>query len=128
MGRNSDRGGEPTLHPQFEEILQILNEYRSRHLPSTWIQINTNGYSSSSRALLSRLPPGIDVYSSEKKDPHQRRHCAFNIAPLIFSGMRIFPSVENKLALNSPLLVFFRLYGVGASRCLTSTKTFLKDN
>ena len=75
-------GGEPTLHPQFEEIIDILDEYRHRHLPSAWIQINTNGYSFSGQRILSRLPAGIDVYSSEKKGPIQELHCAFNVAPV----------------------------------------------
>jgi hypothetical protein len=75
-------GGEPTLHPQFEEIIHILNEYRREHIPSAWIQINTNGYSDSGQRVLSRLPQGIDVYSSEKKGPLQDMHCAFNVAPV----------------------------------------------
>ncbi len=75
-------GGEPTLHPQFEEIIGILDEYRHKHLPSAWIQVNTNGYSDSGRRALSRLPAGIDVYSSEKKGPLQGSHCAFNVAPV----------------------------------------------
>jgi hypothetical protein len=75
-------GGEPTLHPQLEEILDILNEYRRKCLPSAWIQINTNGLSDSSSQVLSHLPAGIDVYSSNKKGPFQELHCAFNVAPI----------------------------------------------
>ncbi len=74
-------GGEPTLHPQFEEIINILNEYRRRHLPSAWIQINTNGLSESTARIPGHLPAGIDVYSSHKKGPIQEMHCAFNLAP-----------------------------------------------
>ncbi len=83
-------GGEPTLHPQFEEIIEILDQYRRRHLASAWIQINTNGYPGPRQGLLSRLPPGIDVYSSNKKGPLQALHCAFNVAPIDlpeYSGM-----------------------------------------
>jgi hypothetical protein len=36
--------------------------------------------------------------------------------PLIFSGVRISPSIENKLSTDSPLHVFFRLYGIGSRR------------
>ncbi len=75
-------GGEPTMHPQFEEIVQLLDEYRRSHSPWSWIQINTNGYSESGRRLLARLPAGMDVYSSEKRGPLQEQHCAFNVAPV----------------------------------------------
>ena len=75
-------GGEPTLHPQLEEIVAILDQYRRRHLPSAWIQINTNGYSNKEHCMLSCLPSGIDIYSSKKTGPLQESHCAFNVAPI----------------------------------------------
>jgi hypothetical protein len=75
-------GGEPTLHPQLEEIVDILDEYRRKHLASAWIQLNTNGLANSGSNVLSRLPAGIAVYSSDKKGPLQELHCAFNVAPV----------------------------------------------
>jgi hypothetical protein len=75
-------GGEPTAHPQLDDIVQLLNNYRRQYSPWSWIQINTNGYSEAARRLESRVPAGVDVHSSGKRDPLQDLHCAFNVAPV----------------------------------------------
>jgi hypothetical protein len=75
-------GGEPTAHPQLDQIVHLLDEYKRRHSPWSWIQINTNGYSAVARGLASRVPPGVEVYSSDKRGPLQEHHCAFNVAPV----------------------------------------------
>ena len=75
-------GGEPTAHPQLDEIVQLLDDYRRKHSPWSWIQINTNGYSEAARRLASRVPAGVDVHSSDKRGPLQELHCAFNVAPV----------------------------------------------
>jgi hypothetical protein len=75
-------GGEPTAHPQLDGIVQLLDDYRRQHSPWSYIQINTNGYSKATRRLASRVPPGVEVYSSDKRSPLQEHHCAFNVAPV----------------------------------------------
>ena len=75
-------GGEPTLHPQFPEVVNILEAYRRRHSPRTWIQVNTNGYSAHSQRALAGLPKQWEVYSSGKRSPVQSQHLAFNVAPV----------------------------------------------
>jgi hypothetical protein len=74
-------GGEPTLHPQFLEIVHMLHSYVSQDSPATVIQVNTNGYSELSRSLVRRLPPAVAVYSSQKRQKVQPQHLAFNVAP-----------------------------------------------
>ncbi len=74
-------GGEPTAHPHLYEIVHLLDDYRRRHSPWSWIQINTNGYSEAARRLASWVPAGVEVYSSNKRGPLQEHHCAFNVAP-----------------------------------------------
>ena len=37
-------GGEPTLHPQFDEILALVLEFRRRHSPGTNVMVTTNGF------------------------------------------------------------------------------------
>lgn len=75
-------GGEPALHPQFQEVVKILEDYRRTYSPGTWIQVNTNGYSDYSLRVLSQLPKSWEVYSSEKRGRVQPGHLAFNVAPV----------------------------------------------
>lgn len=75
-------GGEPTAHPHLDDILHLLDAYKRQHSPWSWIQINTNGYSEAARRLASRVPAGVEFYSSNKRGPLQELHCAFNVAPI----------------------------------------------
>ena len=75
-------GGEPTLHPDFLEIVSTLDQYIRCNSPGAVLQVNTNGYSESSRRLLSRLPSGVSVYCSSKTERKQDQHLAFNQAPV----------------------------------------------
>jgi hypothetical protein len=79
-------GGEPTLHPQFPEIVRALLSYVRHDSPASVIQVNTAGYSEASRGLVRQLPPAVAVYSSEKTQKTQPEHLAFNAAPADLAG------------------------------------------
>ncbi len=74
-------GGEPTLHPEFLDIVHTLSGYLKKESPRTVLQVNTNGFSETSRRIIGRIPPGVNVYSSAKKRPVQDSHLLFNLAP-----------------------------------------------
>jgi hypothetical protein len=75
-------GGEPTLHPEFFDILSLLLNWRNEHSPWTNIKVFTNGYGDRVRQAIDRLTPlGVDVYNSRKRSPVQGHHVAFNVAP-----------------------------------------------
>jgi hypothetical protein len=73
-------GGEPTLHPQFFEILDVLLEYKQSYSPNTRIQINTSGYGEKVKSLLSKVPNEIIIINSSKESKVQL-HYPFNMAP-----------------------------------------------
>lgn len=75
-------GGEPTLHPQFLEIVSTLERYLRFDSPGAVLQVNTNGYSKSSQRVTNQLPPGVSVYCSSKTHREQDEHLAFNLAPV----------------------------------------------
>ena len=75
-------GGEPTLHPNLEEILDMLIVYRESHSPKTFIRVLTNGLGERSTQAQSALPAkGIYVYNSAKTSVFQHQHWPFNLAP-----------------------------------------------
>lgn len=73
-------GGEPTLHPRFLEIIQLLRIYRDTHLPSLRIVVCTNGYGPKVRQMLDLLPEDIEIKSTEKSGG-SRLFRPFNKAP-----------------------------------------------
>lgn len=79
-------GGEPTLHPDFLEIINtILRNYIEKFSPDTILQVTSNGYSERTRALLQQLPDSdnvvIDEYSY-KDSPIVPYFTPFNMAPI----------------------------------------------
>lgn len=78
-------GGEPTLHPQFAEIVHcLLYDYLIAHSPSTTLQITSNGYGEDVQQKLAALPkhPNLVVdYNSFKDDRTVPYFTPFNLAP-----------------------------------------------
>lgn len=80
-------GGEPTLHPDFDRIIEEMMRYK-RQFPATRIQLVTNGFGPKVRSVLQRLPSSIEVENSSKTGAVQPEFGPFNLAPkdsLLFS-------------------------------------------
>jgi len=74
-------GGEPTLHPRFFEILDILLAYRREHNAGLRLVVCTNGVGPTVNAALARLPDTVTIKNT-LKGPRQRLFRPFNRAPI----------------------------------------------
>lgn len=80
-------GGEPTLHPEFKEIISwIYTEYIEKFSPETILQIVSNGYEENSRLLCEEMRTlfknvRID-YGSYKSEKVVEYFSPFNDAPI----------------------------------------------
>lgn len=74
-------GGEPTLHPQFEELISLLMRYREWS-PRTRIEVVTNGHGPEVEARLRELPADIWIENSRKTTIVQTAFAPFNLAPM----------------------------------------------
>ncbi len=74
-------GGEPTLHPRFFEILDLLEAHRRRHHPAMRIVVCTNGTGRAVHRVLARLPAAVAVKNTSK-GPGAPLFRPFNRAPV----------------------------------------------
>lgn len=81
-------GGEPTLHPQFLEILDVLRDYRRRHNRKLRIFVCTNGYGNRVKKVIAQIPNDIVVDSTDKVGSLQEDFEPFNRAPCDLSEHR----------------------------------------
>ena len=75
-------GGEPTLHPRFDEILDLLVAWRDAESPLTVVELVSNGHGDRVRATLDRVPVGLRVKDTAKTGRFQPKYEAFNLAPV----------------------------------------------
>lgn len=73
-------GGEPTLHPRFFEILEILKPIRRINSRSK-IEVCSNGYGRRVNNVLANLPDWVSVRIS-KKNSNRNKFSSYNIAPM----------------------------------------------
>ncbi|MGZ5550982.1 MAG: radical SAM protein, partial [Nitrososphaeraceae archaeon] len=73
-------GGEPTLHPDLLEIIDMLRSWRSDYMPEAQILLFTNGYGRRVREVLKLIPDDIIIKDTSKENREQLFR-PFNIAP-----------------------------------------------
>jgi len=74
-------GGEPTLHPEILDIIQLLLSYKKDFSYDTRIELITNGYGDKVGNVLRRIPDGVVVINTNKQ-PVPFYFYPFNIAPV----------------------------------------------
>jgi hypothetical protein len=81
-GRIRVLGGEPLIHPNALDIIDILLEYRNKYSPYTKIEVTTNGYGPEVAGRLEKIPCDISVNNTKKTGKYQKKFEAFNEAPV----------------------------------------------
>jgi len=60
-------GGEPTMHPDFRQIITMLRHYRLMHNPGCSIEVVSNGHGVAVQAQLDWLPSDVFIENSAKQ-------------------------------------------------------------
>jgi hypothetical protein len=74
-------GGEPTLHPQFSQIISLLISYRDTFSNNTIIEVSTNGYGKKVENIIAKLPRGIIINNTHKRSDVTPNFDTLNVAP-----------------------------------------------
>lgn len=76
------RGGEPTLHPNFFDILKIIEEYKRLH-PKCQIHITTNAFGDKTKKILSMIPDWLvyDNFYDYNSNNVNLIYSSYNVAP-----------------------------------------------
>lgn len=75
-------GGEPTLHKDIFEIIDILIDYKKSYSRFTKLQLVTNGNGNAVKAILEKIPDEVEIENSIKTSNIQPQFSAVNNAPI----------------------------------------------
>ena len=75
-------GGEPTLHPQFLEIISILTDWFEKNSPDTDLKVISNGHGSYVQNKLKQIPKRWLYQTSFKEGSDNEYFEPFNLAPI----------------------------------------------
>ena len=75
-------GGEPTLHKDIFNFLDILLAYKKNFSPETKIQLVTNGYGKAVQEIIKKIPKEVEIENSDKKSNLQPTFSPVNQAPM----------------------------------------------
>ena len=75
-------GGEPLIHPDFLEILDLIINYKKIYSPNTIIRVLTNGFGPQVSSVLAKIPQEIQIINSHKTSPANERFICFTNAPI----------------------------------------------
>ena len=104
-------GGEPTLHRQFFEVLDIFLKYKREHAPNVDLQLWTNGCGKKVQELLEQVPDDFKVVNSSKiQGGDEPIFNAFNLAP-IDSGAYKYTDFANGCSITEKCGVGITPYG-----------------
>jgi hypothetical protein len=73
-------GGEPTLHPDLLEIINILSQYKKQYSPNLELIVSTNGSGDFVKQMIDKIPKTL-ILDNSSKEKKGIRHIAFNDAP-----------------------------------------------
>lgn len=79
-GRIMILGGEPTLHPQFFEVLNTIKKYKDKN-PDCVVDLATNGYGEKARKIIDRTPAWVQIMDTHKQS-NKQNFSSYNIAPI----------------------------------------------
>jgi hypothetical protein len=74
-------GGEPTLHPDILEMVELLIAYANQGRKKTRLQLVTNGFGPEVNDVLPKIPREVFVENTVKKSVRNRFY-SFNLAPV----------------------------------------------
>jgi len=74
-------GGEPFLHPNLNDILQLLQDYKSNFSPKTILEITTNEYGSEVVEKMQNVSSEFYINKTNKTGRFQKKFEPFNLAP-----------------------------------------------
>jgi hypothetical protein len=104
-------GGEPTIHPDFMEILDLIHSYKMDHSPATAIWLRSNGHGDRYKEIVGKMPLDVIVEHQPKTmDYFRKNYYAFNVAPIDLPTMnRLDP--ENGCYVTSTCGIALNKYG-----------------
>ena len=75
-------GGEPLIHPQVEEIVDLLREYKEQRNKEVKLELVTNGFGEKVQRMIEILSPKIYIKNTNKTERFQEKFEPFNMAPV----------------------------------------------